>query len=118
LIKLLLAILLIVLSIFSYASDSGKPYRQTGIASWYGRESGNHTANGERFKPYGFTAASWHLPFNSRVKVTNLANGKSVIVRINDRGPAHRLHRLIDLSQAAAQHIGIEGLGLVLVAKF
>lgn len=112
-------VLLLALCLLSYASDSGKPYRAKGVASWYGEESGDYTANGERFRPHKLTAASWTLPFNTKVRITNLKNGKSVIVRVNDRGPAHRLHRLIDLSEGAAKEIGMnhEGLAKVLVEE-
>ena len=81
-----------------------------GVASWYGREfAGRRTANGERFDPSGYTAAHRTLPFGSRVRVTN-ASGKSVVVRINDRGPFHG-GRVIDLSQAAAAELGLVRAG-------
>jgi rare lipoprotein A len=73
-----------------------------GKASWYGREvAGRKTASGQRFDPRQHTAASWHHPFGTRLRVTNQENGKSVVVLVNDRGPARRLNRIIDLSQAA-----------------
>lgn len=76
-----------------------------GVASWYGIEyHGRRTANGEIYDQYKLTAAHRTLPFNTLVKVTNLKNGKSVIVRINDRGPFID-GRIIDLSYAAAQEI-------------
>ena len=86
---------------------------QTGGASWYGPGfQGKKTANGERFNTHDMTAANKSLPFGTRVRVTNLSNGRSVVVRINDRGPyAHG--RIIDLSHAAAQAIGISGVGRV-----
>lgn len=89
-------------------------YRTTGIASWYGDESGNRTANGERFYPNGYTAAHKTLPIPSRVRVTNLKNGRSVDVLINDRGP-FKGNRLIDLSKGAAEAIGVRGLAKVSV---
>ena len=78
-----------------------------GVASYYGHElAGRPTASGERFNPERLTAAHRTLPFGSRVRVTNLRNGESIVVRINDRGPfAHG--RVIDLSQAAARAIGM-----------
>ena len=88
-----------------------------GVASWYGREfAGHRTANGERFDPSDYTAAHRTLPFGSRVRVTNAA-GKSVVVRINDRGPFSG-HRVIDLSQAAAAELGLvrSGSGRVQLA--
>lgn len=82
-------------------------YRMQGMASWYGPGfSGRKTASGERFNPKALTAAHRTLPFGSSVKVTNVENGKSVIVRVNDRGPFSR-GRIIDLSKAAAAKIGL-----------
>jgi len=76
-----------------------------GEASYYGRElAGNRTASGERFDPGALTAAHRTLPLGSKLRVTNKANGKSVMVRVNDRGPFIR-SRLIDISFAAAQEI-------------
>ena len=82
-----------------------------GMASYYGNElAGNRTASGERFDPAQLTAAHRTLPFGSKVRVTNMSNGDSVIVRINDRGPfAHG--RVIDVSQAAAREIGMHRSG-------
>lgn len=74
---------------------------ETGRASWYSEKyEGQQTASGELYHRRGFTAASWGH-FGQTVRVTNLANGKSVVVRVNDRGPARRLGRAIDLSEAA-----------------
>jgi len=82
-------------------------YDKTGTASYYGsRHHGSRTASGERFNQHGLTAAHRSLAFGSRVRVTNLDNKRSVVVRINDRGP-HSRGRLIDLSRAAAQKIGM-----------
>ncbi|EJN38902.1 rare lipoprotein A [Pseudomonas sp. GM84] len=82
-------------------------YDKTGTASYYGsRHHGKRTASGEAFNQNGLTAAHRSLPFGSRVLVTNLANKRSVVVRINDRGP-HTRGRLIDLSRAAAEKIGM-----------
>lgn len=86
-----------------------------GRASFYGYESGRVTANGELFDPLGMTAAHWTMPFGARVRVTDVATGRSVVVRINDRGPHPRLHRLIDLSLGAARVLGITGRGVVAV---
>jgi rare lipoprotein A len=78
-----------------------------GRASWYGPGfHGKRTANGERFNQNDLTAAHRHLPFGTKVKVTNVHNGRSVVVRINDRGPFSR-GRVIDLSKAAARLIGV-----------
>ena len=76
---------------------------QTGVASYY--KSGKRTANGERFNPNGYSAAHRTLKFGTRVKVTNLRNGQSVIVRINDRGP------IIDLAYGAARAVGLHRSG-------
>ncbi|HOV62517.1 MAG TPA: septal ring lytic transglycosylase RlpA family protein [Spirochaetia bacterium] len=85
---------------------------QEGYASWYGGKfHGRKTANGEIFDSNEFTAAHRTLPFGTLVKVTNLANGLSVIVRINDRGPFVE-GRIIDLSRAAAAKIGMAGSGV------
>lgn len=79
-----------------------------GVASWYALTS--KTASGERMNPAKLTAAHKSLPFGTRLKVVNPANGKSVVVRINDRGPFTR-GRSLDLSKAAAGQIGIIGRG-------
>lgn len=86
-----------------------------GRASWYGKEfHGKKTASGEKFNMYALTAAHKTLPFGTRVRVTNLANGKSVVVKINDRGPFVK-GRIIDLSYAAAKKISLVGMGVVKV---
>ena len=82
---------------------------QTGIASVY---SGERTANGEYARASGFTAAHKTLPFGTKVRVTNTRNGRSVVVRINDRGPYVR-GRVIDLTPAGAHAIGCAGLAPV-----
>ena len=82
-----------------------------GMASYYGNElAGNRTASGERFNPSLLTAAHRSLPFGSRVRVTNISNGDSVIVRINDRGPFSP-GRVIDVSHSAAREIGMHRSG-------
>lgn len=87
-----------------------------GIASWYGADyEGKPTASGELFDPSALTAASWHHPLGSTVEVTNPQNGKTVRVLINDRGPAKRLGRLIDLSEASFEAIADPDIGLVTV---
>jgi rare lipoprotein A len=89
----------------------GTPYRARGIASWYGRKfHGQKTSSGEAYDMYGMTAAHPTLPIPSYARVTNPANGKSVVVRINDRGPFHA-GRLIDLSYTAAWKLGYVGSG-------
>ena len=85
---------------------------QTGVASYY--KSGKVTANGERFKPMGMTAAHRKLPFGTKVRVTHLRTGKSVVVRINDRGPFIG-KRIIDLSLGAARRIGMTKSGIARV---
>ena len=88
-----------------------RPYRETGVASWYGRKfHGNSTANGETYDMYAMTAAHPTLPLPSYARVTRASNGRSVIVRINDRGPFHS-SRIIDLSYAAAAKLGLIGPG-------
>jgi rare lipoprotein A len=95
-----------------YSPDTSEaPYRARGTASWYGRQfHGTRTASGEPYDMYAMTAAHPTLPIPCYVRVTHLASGRRVVVRINDRGPF--LHgRLIDLSYAAASKLGITGPG-------
>lgn len=88
---------------------------ETGLASYYGTESGSRTASGERFDGSGMTAAHRTLPFNTKVRVTLLSSGESVVVRISDRGPYVR-GRIVDLSYAAAKKLGIIGIGVARVS--
>ncbi len=101
-------------------------YQEKGIASWYGEETrqkkgGRMTANGEEFNPLGLTAAHKYLPLPINAKVTNLENGRSVIVRVNDRGPFPSSNnpnsgkRIIDLSYGAARKLGFHKKGLARV---
>jgi rare lipoprotein A len=86
-------------------------YRETGIASWYGPNfHGNRTANGETFDQYKMTAAHRTLPLPSMVRVTNLENGRSVVLRVNDRGP-FKNSRIIDVSMRAADLLGFRKTG-------
>ena len=98
----------------AYTPDTrGGPYRAQGHASWYGKKfHGKATANGERYDMYGMTAAHPTLPLPSYVRVTRLSNNKSVVLRVNDRGP-FLSNRLIDLSFAAAKKLGIKGIAPV-----
>ncbi len=97
----------------SRISDVSTGRGQEGKASWYGREQHGHlTANGERFDMYALTAAHRTLPMGTRVRVTNLRNGKSVVVRINDRGPYSK-GRIIDVSFAAARVLDMIDAGVV-----
>jgi rare lipoprotein A len=90
---------------------------QRGLASWYGPGfHGRRTASGEKFNANGLTAAHRTLPFGTRVKVTNERSGRSVVVRINDRGPFVR-GRVIDLSKASAQSIGLSGVAKVALSR-
>lgn len=90
---------------------SGNGYEATGIASWYGAKfHGHKTSNGETYDMYGMSAAHRNLPLPSFVQVTNLANGRQVIVRVNDRGPFHS-DRIIDLSYAAAKKLDFTDKG-------
>ncbi|OQX34633.1 MAG: hypothetical protein B0D91_12135 [Oceanospirillales bacterium LUC14_002_19_P2] len=91
------------------ASATG--FRQEGIASWYGTKfHGRKTANGETYNMFAMTAAHKTLPLPSYVRVTNRANGRSVVLRVNDRGPFHG-NRVIDLSYAAAKKLGFQNKG-------
>jgi len=88
---------------------------EVGKASWYGREfQGRRTANGERLDRRRMTAAHPTLPLDTVVKVTNLRNGKTIEVRVNDRGP-YRKGRVIDLSAKAAEELGMKSRGVALV---
>ncbi len=94
------------------ASNSVSKFKQTGLASWYGRKfHGRKTASGETFDMNGLTAAHRSLPLNCYVKVTNKTNGKSVVVKVNDRGPFHG-NRVMDLSYGAAKQLGITSKGV------
>ena len=101
-------------------------YEEMGIASWYGQETrkkkgGHVTANGEAFNPMGLTAAHKRLPLPINVRVTNLDNGRSIIVRVNDRGPfpsadnPNSKKRIIDVSYGAAKKLGFHKKGLARV---
>jgi len=95
--------------------DSSKGYVERGIASWYGTKfHGRTTSNGETYSMYKMTAAHKTLPIPTYLQVTNLENGKQVVVRVNDRGPFHP-NRIIDLSYVAAKKLGLanNGTGLV-----
>jgi rare lipoprotein A len=95
----------------AHSAPNAAPFRQTGIASWYGRRfHGAPTSSGEPYDMYAMTAAHPTLPIPSYARVTNLANGRSVVVRINDRGPFHA-DRIIDLSYTAAWKLGYVDAG-------
>lgn len=94
-----------------YVMASADGYVERGIASWYGEKfHGHKTSNGETFDMYTMSAAHKSLPIPSYARVTNLDNGRSVVVRVNDRGPFHG-DRLIDLSYAAAKKLGYQSRG-------
>jgi rare lipoprotein A (peptidoglycan hydrolase) len=99
----------------AYVPREDFSYSHVGIASWYGpRFHGRRTANGETYNMNAFTAAHPTLPLSTVVRVTNLANDRSITVRINDRGP-YAGGRIIDLSQASARALGFAGQGLARV---
>ena len=98
-----------------YVMRDSAGFRQKGIASWYGTKfHGRRTSSGETYNMYGMTAAHKTLPLPTYVEVTNIENGRSVIVKVNDRGPFHE-NRIIDLSYTAAAKLDIlrSGTGLV-----
>lgn len=96
-----------------HVMKSAKNYKARGVASYYGSHARNQkTSTGERYNMYAMTAAHPTLPFGSRVRVKNLNNGRSIVVRINDRGP-FLSNRIIDLSFAAAKKLGIKGIAPV-----
>lgn len=93
------------------ASNTVRKFSQTGVASWYGRQfHGRKTASGETFDMNELTAAHRSLPLNCYIRVTNKENGKSVVVKVNDRGPFHG-NRVVDLSYGAAKRLGITNSG-------
>ncbi|MGD8484700.1 MAG: septal ring lytic transglycosylase RlpA family protein [Thioalkalispiraceae bacterium] len=98
-----------------YVMDNSDNFNQRGIASWYGKKfHGHRTSSGETYDMYKLTAAHKSLPLPTYVEVRNLRNQRSVVVRVNDRGPFHH-NRIIDLSYAAAKKLGItaQGTGMV-----
>ena len=106
--------------VFALCVASSHVSAEQGQASRYGHGDGFHgrkTANGERFNAAAMTAAHRTRPMGSYVRVTNLANGRSVRVRINDRGPARRTGKIIDLSYAASRVIGMGGTAKVSVQE-
>ncbi len=93
--------------------DDPTGFVEQGIASYYGTKfHGRRTSNMEVYDMYAFTAAHKHLPLPSFARVTNLDNGRSVVVRVNDRGPFSRGNRIIDLSRGAAEELGIKARGI------
>lgn len=93
------------------ASNTVRKFSQSGTASWYGRQfHGRKTASGETFDMNGLTAAHRSLPLNCYIRVTNKNNGRSVVVKVNDRGPFHG-NRVLDLSYGAAKQIGLTSAG-------
>lgn len=95
--------------------ESSEGYQEKGIASWYGKKfHGHRTSSGETYDMYAMTAAHKTLPLPTYVRVTHLENGRSVIVKVNDRGPFHA-NRIIDLSYSAARKLGVtaKGTGVV-----
>ena len=98
------------------ASNTVRKFTQTGIASWYGRQfHGRKTASGDTFDMNELTAAHRSLPLNCYIRVTNKDNGKSVVVKVNDRGPFHG-NRVLDLSYGAAKRIGLTNAGTAKVS--
>ncbi|MET0240122.1 MAG: septal ring lytic transglycosylase RlpA family protein [Sphingobium sp.] len=97
----------------TYVPAADPRYDFLGYASWYGSESGNRTANGEKFRSRWVTAAHTTLPLPSYVEVTALDTGETILVRVNDRGPFAGRARIIDLSRGAAQLLGVRTAGHV-----
>lgn len=98
-----------------HVMESGQGYQEQGVASWYGTKfHGRRTSSGEPYDMYAMTAAHKSLPLPTYVRVRNLRNGRSIVVKVNDRGPFHD-NRIIDLSYAAATKLGILGTGTGLV---
>jgi rare lipoprotein A (peptidoglycan hydrolase) len=113
--NLLLPVILISLGAVLSNVTQASAFSQTGIASYYGPGlHGRKTASGERFNQNAMTAAHRSAPFGSTLKVTNISNGRSVFVRVNDRGPFVR-GRVVDVSTIAARQLGMTGRGLAKV---
>ena len=109
-----------ILAILVSALVTSRPCRATepsfGIASWYSESDPGinpTTASGERFDDSRLTCATWDFPFGTYLRVTHLENGRTIVCRVNDRGPAKRLNRLIDLTKAAFQELAPLGAGLI-----
>jgi len=116
---ILIVLIAVVFSLNNVGEVATSPTVIKGKASWYSQNDPGillTTANMERFDDSELTCAIWDLPFNTILKVTNLENGKSVIVRVNDRGPAKRLNRAIDLTKAAFSKIADLEKGLAEVS--
>src|SRR5688572_18903608 len=96
----------------TYPPAADAAYDRVGYATWYGPESGDRTANGERFRPDGISAAHTTLPLPTYVEVTALDSGRRIIVRVNDRGPFAGGSRVIDLSRGAAEELGVRAQGI------
>jgi rare lipoprotein A len=107
-----LVALFLSFSAMEAGAEGAKSKGRGGLASVYSTESGSRTASGERLSPGAMTAAHRSLPFGTRVRVTNQRNGRSAVVRINDRGPFVR-GRVIDVTPAAARALGFSGLAPV-----
>jgi rare lipoprotein A len=106
---------LILALVLAGGCSSASKKQQEGVASWYGpQHHGKTTASGQRFDQNALTAAHPSLPFGTRVRVTHLANGRQVVLTINDRGP-YKGDRIIDLSRAAARKLNIDGIAPVRV---
>jgi len=112
---MLIVLIAVVFSLNNVGEVATSPTIIKGKASWYSQNDPGillTTANMERFDDSLLTCAMWDLPFNTILKVTNLENGKSVLVRVNDRGPARRLNRPIDLTKEAFSRIADMDKGL------
>ncbi len=118
--KVSLLILLLLASRIANAAPGPQSEVRYGKASWYGYEwtTGKRgtMANGKRFNPRVFSAATYDYPLGSTIEVTNEKNGKKISVKVTDRGPARRLNRLIDLSEAAATALGYHEDGVTTVS--
>ena len=117
--KRIIALILLASSV-AIAAPGPQPEVRQGKASWYGYEwtTGKRgtMANGKRFNPRAWSAATYDYPLGSVIEVTNKKNGKVIAVVVTDRGPARRLHRLIDLSEAAATALGYHKDGITIVS--
>jgi len=112
----IILLLILFLALINIQPAKAEPTKWVGFASYYTiKSSSKLTASGEIFNENDFTCAIYNIPFGTIIKVTNISNKKFVFVRVNDRGPAKRLNRIIDLTPTAFKHIAPLSQGLIRV---
>jgi len=103
------------IAIAAFVLSCSTAQAETGKASWYGAESGKHTASGERYRPDGMTVAHRSMAFGTKLRITDHHTGRAVTCRVSDRGPAKRTGRIVDLSRGCASALGIIRKGIAMV---